>query len=91
MIDKKKLLCTALVTALTSFFMTKGDKLTSWMAGLTTFLGAFSMSDLGILCGCLLAVISYLTNLYFKIVNRRSLLKRLANGEAVQIMLEEDE
>jgi len=87
---KKKLWFAVAFGFIAAFFYAKGDKLTNSLALMTTFFGAFSVPDLGIMVGIFLGIITYFTTLYFKIVNRRSLLKNLNAGRVGALLNEED-
>jgi len=87
----KKLWGAVILGFIAAFFIAKGDKLTSSIAALTTFLGAFSVSDLGIIAGIVLGIITYITNLYFKWANHKALMKNLNSVNAVGAILNEDD
>lgn len=91
MLEKKNLWLTALAGAVTAFFVAKGDKLTQFFAATATFFGAFSVNEFGIIAGVVLGVMSYFTGLYFKIVNRRDLLKKLENGGEMNVLLDSED
>ncbi|WP_432579715.1 hypothetical protein [Vibrio sinus] len=48
MLEKKQLWLTALAGGVASFFIAKGEKVTQFFAWLSAFLGAFSVSELGV-------------------------------------------
>ncbi|NGZ17544.1 hypothetical protein G6Z94_09325 [Vibrio aestuarianus] len=91
MLEKKNLWLTALAGAVAAFFVAKGDKLTQFFAGWATVLGAFSVNEWGVIAGIFLGFVSYFTGLYFKVANRKSLLKKLDNGGAMEVLLDEEE
>jgi len=54
MLEKKQLWLTALAGVVAAFFIAKGEKVTQFFAGCVTVLGAFSVSEWGVIGGLML-------------------------------------
>ena len=56
----------ALAAAIAAFFYHRGDKVTGFFAGFTTFIGMFSVSELGVIAGIFLGFASFVLTWIYK-------------------------
>ncbi|TDE19272.1 hypothetical protein E1100_25775 [Vibrio owensii] len=91
MLERNKLWLTALASAFAAFFIARGEKLTQFFAGWATVLGAFSVSEWGVIGGLILGFASFILTWVYKHKNHEVLKTKVANGEPVKALLEEDD
>jgi uncharacterized membrane protein (DUF485 family) len=91
MLERKKMILAALATAIATFFIVRGNKVTSFFAGITTAMGAFSVSEWGVVGGLILGVASFILTWVYKERNHQLLKHNLENGESVEAVLDSDD
>ncbi|MCL9783647.1 phage holin family protein [Vibrio sp. S4M6] len=91
MLEKKQLWLTALAGGVASFFIAKGEKVTQFFAWLSAFLGAFSVSELGVIGGLVLGLASFFLTWTYKHKNHTLLKSKIERGESVEAFLDEDD
>ncbi|HCG7105038.1 TPA: hypothetical protein NJ322_004339 [Vibrio parahaemolyticus] len=91
MLEKKQLWLTALAGVVAAFFIAKGEKVTQFFAGCVTVLGAFSVSEWGVIGGLFLGLASFILTWVYKHKNHEVLKAKVASGEPLEALLDEDD
>lgn len=91
MLERKQLWLTALAGVVAAFFIARGEKVTQFFAGWVTVLGAFSVSEWGVIGGLFLGLASFILTWVYKHKNHEVLKSKVASGVPLETLLEEDD
>ncbi|GEM_PF-4453528 len=90
-IKNKRLWLSLVAGAIAAFFITRGEKVTQFFAGFATVLGAFSVSEWGVIGGLILGFASFILTWVYKQKNHEVLKAKVTMGESVGALLNEDD
>lgn len=95
MLERKTLWLSALAAALLAFFVSKGDRVTQIMGGVTAFLGTLGLDGIalvvGIVCTILSLIFSTFLNWHFKNKRHNLLREHLASGDSIESFLDRED
>ncbi len=87
----RKFVLTAVLAAITTYLTVRGERVIQFFASVTTLLGAFSVSEWGVIGGLILGLASFILTWVFKYKNHKLLVKRVAEDTAQASVLKEDD
>ncbi len=90
MLKSRQLWLAAVVGVVGVFFMAKGEKVTQFFAGWVALLGAFSVSEWGVIGGLCLGLSSFILTWVYKHKNYQVLKQKVERGEHIEALLDED-
>ncbi len=91
MLKNKHLWLTAVAGVVGAFFIAKGEKVTQFFAGWVALLGAFSVSDWGVIGGLFLGLSSFILTWVYKQKNYEVLKHKVESGEHIEALLDEED
>ncbi|MDC5738593.1 phage holin family protein [Vibrio europaeus] len=93
MLEKKKLVLSALAAALIAYLVSKGERVTQAIGAFVATLGAMDASTFGIVAGVFLGVVAQVITWIYKHKNHMLLKEKLEQGNhvAAEVILKEDD